>query len=146
MSIITGQFEAYGMGVLERITAGYPPPHTTDVLVNDRLVFDYLAAGKADNQVAVSIEPQPFGAAETEFNLPWVGTRREHEVILQFALVAIVNQVHAGIDLLILHFAKGRNIAPPPGRILADKVIGFACQFIDSTHLGIAIGAFQPHA
>ena len=75
MIIVTGQLEAYPMAVPKRITAGYPPPHTADVLVDDRLVFDNLAAGNAYNQVAVSIEPQPIGAVEAEFDLPRVGAR-----------------------------------------------------------------------
>src|ERR1019366_5724696 len=112
----------------------------------DRLMFDNLAASNADNQVAVSIESQPLGPSEAEFNLPGIGFRREHEVVLQLALVAVVNQVHPGIDLPILHSAKCRNIALPLGRIFADEVVALACEFIDSANLCIAVGVLQPDA
>ena len=70
MIVVTGQLESNPMAVLELITADDPPPHAVDILIDDRLMFDNLAASNAYNQVAVSIEPQPVGPVEAEFDLP----------------------------------------------------------------------------
>src|SRR5690242_697477 len=134
------------MAVPKRITAGYPPPHTTDVLVDDRLVFNHLAAGNADNQVAVSIELQPLGAVEAELNLPWVGAWRQHEVILQLPLVTVIDQVHTGIDVGILNPGIVGHVGAPLRGIVADEVVAPARQLLQPAYLRSHVGANKPHA
>jgi hypothetical protein len=49
-----------------------------------------------------------------------VGAGVDNKVVLQFPLVAVVDQVNAWINAFVLHLAKGRDTAAPPLRVVAD--------------------------
>ena len=69
-----------------------------------------------------------------------VGTRRNDKVILKLPLIAVVDQVDAGINSFVLHFRVGRDIAAPLLRIVADEVVALAGQFIHASHFGRRVG------
>src|SRR5713101_7304666 len=104
-----------------------------------------LTLGATQHQVAV-FEAKFFRTFYSESNLAWVRPRPKHEVVLEFALIAVVSQVHAGIDVGVTHPRILRNTAPPLRRIVAAEVVALAGQFILPKDLRLGVGAHELHA
>src|SRR5713226_7602755 len=104
-----------------------------------------LTLGTTQHQVAV-FEAKFFRTFYSEPNLAWVRPRPKHEVVLEFALIAVVSQVHAGIDVGVTHPRILRNTAPPLRRIVAAEVVALAGQFILPKDLRLGVGAHELHA
>ena len=75
-----------------------------------------------------------------------VGAGLDYEVVFQLALVAVIDEVHARIDVDISHPGVVRHVGAPFLRIIADEVVALARQPLQSCHLRFGVGAHQPHA
>ena len=96
-----------------------------------------LSACPLENQVAVSIQFQRASAFQTQTNGFGVGPRPNHKVVLQLVVpVAVVDQVDAGIDVVISHPGVGGHPGPPILGIIPDKVIDDTRQALYSRDLG----------
>src|SRR5207249_8553277 len=73
---------------------------------------------------------------------PRVRAGRQQEIVFQLPLVAIADQVHAGIKTLYLGLAKDGNVRPPLGRIVAQEVIDLPRQLARAADPGLGI---SPH-
>lgn len=69
----------------------------------------------------------------------------EHQVILQLAPVAVVDQGHSRIHPLIDDFPIVGNLGAPLLGIAADQVVAFAEQFILPDHWRLGVGPHQLH-
>src|SRR6266849_8397299 len=75
------------------------------------------------HELALGVYLQPLDPFEVEHDPLWVRPRCDDEVVLELALVAVVDKVDAGIDVAVLHLRVGRDVGPPLRRIVADEVI-----------------------
>ena len=93
-------------GHLEHATCPRPqqPIISTEVSVCStcHLVFLKLA-GPLMSQIAMQID-----AATGVLNQPDNGSRGDHKVVFQLPLIAVEDQVHAGVDLEMIDLAIGR--------------------------------------
>ncbi len=120
-------------------------PRSIFLLIHHRLVPANLALAYLKYQFPMGVPPNPPGPANFERDAVWVGSRRHDEVILQLPLVAVVDQVNARIDSLVLHLRVGRNIRAPLRRIVADEVVARPRQFIHASYFGGGIGIAELH-
>ena len=84
-------------------------------LINVRRVEANVSVVGRENEVAgigVNVRGR---ALEAQSNLVRIGARRDAEVVFQLSLVAVVNQIDARINRLILHLGKLRNVVTPLG-------------------------------
>ena len=54
-------------------------------------------------------------------------------------LVAVVDQVHTGVNILDSHLGVRRNIRAPLLRVVADEVVALARQFLRAFHSGVGV-------
>jgi hypothetical protein len=58
------------------------------------------------------------------------------------ALIAIIDEVHAGIDAVVLHPRVARNISVPLGRNISDQIVAFAGLRLERFDIRVLI---RPH-
>src|SRR5580698_4614767 len=73
------------------------------------------------------------------------GPRRNHKVIFQLPLVAVIDQINAGIHTGVLDFGISRYSTVPLGRVIAEEVVSCAGQGIAAGYSNSAAGAGQLH-
>src|SRR6266849_4657239 len=86
------------------------------------------------------------GTLEAECDLVRVGGRRHAEIVFELSLIAVVNQVDAGIDAFVLDAAKVRNIVAPFRRNIADEIVALARECFGAGHGGGGISSIEMHA
>src|SRR3981081_1877143 len=91
------------------------------------------------------IAANPLRPTNVKRDAPRVRPRSHDEVILQLPLVAVVDQVNAGINSFVLHLRVSRNVRPPLRRIVADEVVTRAGEFVRASNLGGGVGVAQLH-
>ena len=121
-----------------------------NLLVAIRLVNNgFLETGgpifRVQQKVSVRIEGR-IGALDLPCDAAGVGAGRDNEVVLQLALVAIEDQVHAGIDLRVVYFAVCWNARAPFLRVVTDQIAHDAALRVDPHDGRVGIGAKQLHA
>ena len=62
-------------------------------------------------------------ALEGERNLPGICTRRDDDVVFQLPLVAVVDQINAGVDIPILYFRIVSHIGVPLPRVITENCL-----------------------
>ncbi len=71
-----------------------------------------------------------------------VGARSHHKVVFELALIPVINEVHARIDIRVAHFGVVRDIRPPLLGIIPDEVVALAGQLVSAGYLGRGV---RPH-
>ena len=120
--------------------------HQIAARVHADLGFSILDFGLASSQFRVSIFEFRVASFNGQPNGLGVSARRHHKVVLQLLLVAVINQVDARIDVLVLHLGEGGNPGVPLLGVASDEVVGVARQPVDARDFRRRIGAHQPHA
>src|SRR6266849_3725376 len=95
-------------------------PCAVDVLIGERRVVAHLAVAKAQHELA-TLDRDRTGAVEGEADHRWIGTGSHDEVVLELALVAVVDDVDARIDVPVTDARIRRYAGLPAGRIAADE-------------------------
>jgi len=115
-------------------------------LVGNRSLEGNLTISRADPKIALIIQAKASGTLEAEANRLRRGSGSHGEVVFEFPLRAVVDEidswVHAGIADLIV----GGDIRVPPGRIIADKIIDSSRQRILGRRNRSVIGAAHAQA
>ena len=104
-------------------TAFYRPPHVVDVLIHDRERLLQSAARGRDPETAVGIDRDMRGAVERDGDVADARARREDEVVFELSLIAVIDDVHARVDVAILHFVIAVNAGLPQPRIVANQIV-----------------------
>src|SRR5580704_12529284 len=99
--------------------------------------------GVALGEPSALIPTNVLAPANIELDSMRVGTGRDDKVVLKLALIAVVNQVDAGVNAFVLHLRVVRDIGAPLLWIVADEVVALAKQFIRASHLGCGVGFHQ---
>ena len=92
------------------------------------------------NQIAVRIDLKLLNAIELERDQSGARARRHHKIIFELPLIAVINQVDAGINILVTDLAKRRHASPPLARIVAQEIIHLGRQLLQPRGLCRRIG------
>ena len=100
---------------------------------------------RAKQQVAPGIQADIFHPGKLQKDVVWVRAGLDDKVIFQLLLVAVVDQIHARIDVMIFHPGKHGRTRVPSGRIVAGKIIRPALHRVHPFNPGIGVrpGKFQ---
>src|SRR5438046_1116642 len=104
-----------GLRIADLELAGDLLAAPVDVLVNEWFLFLNLNVSDLDNQVPSVVDVDLVGAGEGELNLTRVRARGGDEVVLELTVIAIVGQVDARVDIVVLHPTEPRNVPVPLG-------------------------------
>ena len=115
----------------------------------DDLIYRGLAEAErraihGQRQAAVRGEPG-MGAGEFQRNLPGIGSGRNHEIVFQLPLAAVIDEVDAMVNLLVTHLAVGAGAAGPLLRIAADEIIHFPGESLAAGNPGVRVRSGQLH-
>jgi hypothetical protein len=110
-------------------------------LIDDRAPLDELAGRRLDEKVSCGSDREVACALETQVDDMGVDARREHEVVLQPVLTAVVDEIYARIDISIANRIVGRYVGNPPARVVADEVVASAGQLSAYIH---PVGRVRP--
>ena len=108
------------IGGLDRVTLA------THHLVGDRGVLHDVASAGADDQVALRIDVDVAGATEVQRDARRVAARRDEEIVLELPLVAVIDKVHARIQVVVADLAEVGDIAHGAlaGEVVAARLLG----------------------
>ena len=98
------------------------------------------------HELALGIDLHAIRALEVEHDALRIRAGCNDEVVFELALVAVVDEVDAGIDLAVVHLRVGRHVGPPLRRIVADEVIRSSGQFLEPAYERRGVGGHDRHA
>ena len=87
-----------------------------------------------------------MGAREFELDASRVGSRRDHEVILQLTLISVVHEVYTWVDARVFHVGVVADIGAPLRRIVPQEVVAGATKFPNSAHRCPRVGLQKSHS
>ena len=87
----------------------------------------------------------PAGVGEADRHGVGVGPRRQLEVVAEPSLVAAEDHIDARVDVLVTHLAVVGDARVPPGRVVADEVIGFAGKFFQTSNGSGCVSPMKRH-
>src|SRR5205814_1015179 len=102
--------KANAMRVLEHVAALELCPDAVNLLVGDWHSLTYDFPGCVQHELALCVDLQALRALEAEHDPIRIGSGRDHEVIFQLALVAVVDEIDTGIDRAIVDLGVGRDV------------------------------------
>ncbi len=82
---------------------------------------------------------------EVELDEPRVGARRNDEVVLEAALVAIEEDIHAGPGILIPHPREMRDTGAPAGGVVAEEIVAGPGQRVEGVKARAGIRSEEVH-
>ncbi len=111
----------------QAVVCGDRPPLAAHQLIGHRLPLAEGAGGGAEEEIPVGGQLRAARAGEGEADLPWIGAGGDFEVVFEAAfLVAVVDGVDAGVDLLVADPGVLGDVVPPLLRVAPDEVIALA--------------------
>src|SRR5438309_7630981 len=134
------------MRVLEHVAALDLCPDAVNLLVDDWHSLANGAPARVQHELALSVDLQALPALEAEHDPFRVRPGCDDEVVLQLALVAVVDEIDTGIDRAVVDLGISRDVGPPLRRILADQIVCFSWQFFPPAHEGLGRGTDEAHA
>src|SRR6202521_5556833 len=84
-------------------------------------------------------------AFEAQRNLARLSARRNPEIVFELSLIAVINEIDAGINCLILHAGKLRYVMMPFGRIVPNEVIALPQQRRSARNARQRVRSVEPH-
>src|SRR5204862_71828 len=120
--------------IREPITTLNLSPDAVDVLVDDRLALMDWPGGGVQDEVAPAVDFEAVGAVEVEDDAAGIGAWAHDDVVLQLALVAVIDDVDARVDVVISHLGIDGDVRPPGRWIVPDEVVHLAGQFFQPAH------------
>src|SRR5206468_190861 len=104
------------------------------LLIDDgRLQANFSVAGLED-EIATNVHSNVPSAFKRQLDRIRVGAWSDEEVVLELLLVAVVNEVHSGIDALVFDFPVPGNLRVPVPASVADDVVALPWQFVFLRH------------
>src|SRR5688572_2238692 len=97
-------------------------------------------------EIAPRIHFEPVCTLDAKGDEAWIGSRAYDEIVLKFLLVAVINEVNAGVDIAVVHAGVCGNIRPPLRGIIADEVVGLAGLLGLPGHARVGASAEENHA
>lgn len=115
---------------------------TADGLIRQRRLFDDRRSVDLQDEIALGIQGHCLSTGDAQADRSWVSAGTDDEIVFQLLLItAVIREVHAGIDVLILDLAIGGDIGMPLPRIVADQIVCGPRKLPQPGHLGRRVGA-----
>src|SRR5262249_1468777 len=123
--VVGVHLEADGLAVQEQVPAGHRPPHAVDRLVHDRGGLYDGPAGGLQEQGPPDVERRrPQQPLPIEADHRRIDPGGHHEVVLQLAArVAVVDQIYAGVEVVVAQLPIVGYVGVPGGGVLAQEVV-----------------------
>ena len=121
-------------------------PSAADILIHDRPPPTRCSARHPYLQRSGPVHVYAPSARKGKADSARIGARRHDEIVLQPALVPMIDQIDARVDARELHLSVGRYPGTPPPRIAADEVIRLTRKLLSRRGYRVPIGADQPHS
>ena len=129
------------MRVREHVTTRDLLPDAADLLIDEGLVLADLAGGRVQHEVPLGIHFKVVGALDSEDDPVGVRARAYDDVVLQLPLGAVVDEVDAGVEVVVSHLGIRGHLCAPLGGGVADEVVRLAGQFFLSLHARLWVRA-----
>ena len=104
-----------------------------------------VAAGSTQDEIAVSVQARAGDPVIVHGDRAWVSSRRDHEVVFKLALVAVIDEVDAGIDVVELDFRIRWNVRAPQRGVGPEKVVDLTWKRVDALCRRGRLAADQAH-
>src|ERR1044071_2781487 len=98
------------------------------------------------HQIAIAIKLDSAYAIELEPDRVGITVWCNHKVVFKLTTVAVIDQIDAGINLVIFDLAVISDIGPPLLRVIPKKVICFSRKLIKALRLYVVVRSHQFHA
>ena len=116
------------------------------LLVHDRFLLHDVPGGRRENEIPIDVDRQLFDTVKRDRDAVRIRVGRDHEVILELALFAVVDQIDPGIDRLVSHTRITGHVALPVRGISANEIVTETLLTIESRKLRMRIGTGKLHA
>lgn len=117
-------------------------------LIRHRFVDANLFFFNLDKQITVRRDMQGrrgrWFSCNLKLNRLRICAWSQEEVVFQPALIAVILQVHAGIDLLILYPRVVGDVGLPLFRIVSDKIVALARELLYAHNPWTRVCTYQP--
>lgn len=100
-------------------------PDPISLLINNRFAPADFAIRRFNHQISEAVPGHTPSPPNLKLNEMGVGTRCDDKVILKLPLIAVVDQIHTGVNLLVSHLAVGWNAGALRISLFTDEIVGF---------------------
>ena len=107
------------------VVGGHQAAHYRATALHGLMQAEFAPRG-LEHHIAPLVDSHFLATIDGEPDGPRVRAGRNHEVVFQLPLIAVVNQVDAGIDIRVPYFRVVRHIRAPLCRIIADEIVTLA--------------------
>src|SRR4051812_19917603 len=97
----------------KNVSPGHRPTLSIDLLIHDGRMLDHVATCGVHYQVSRSVERDGSSAVEGQPDRAGIGTGSDHEIVFELLLIAVVDQVDAPIDTLVIDFGVVGDVGMP---------------------------------
>lgn len=111
-------------------------------LVQERLAKANVPIRQMENKITRRVDLPLRRAVDAQCNRPRVGSRGNGKVKLKLMLVPLEHEGDAGKDIFVTHFGVGGDVGVPTIWVVADIVVRFPRELIQSDDAGPGIGAY----
>jgi hypothetical protein len=121
-------------------------PLARDLLVHIGCAQPEIPRAHANQEITAIIKANLAGARDFEPDCIRIGAGGDHEVILELALIAVINQINAGINLFVVDPLEGGNACVPLLRIISNEIVASPRQLVGPGDDGVGLGPRQFHS
>ncbi len=105
-----------------------------------------LAIAETEDQVAGIVAQNVTGAFDVECDTVRVGFGLNDEVVFKLPLIAVIDEIDAGIDTVVPDLGVSRDVGMPFRRVISEKVVHLAGELVDPRDASRGVGAGKLHA
>src|SRR5438552_11092486 len=117
-----------------------------DLLIDYGLVLANITLRSPQQQVAAGVDFHSLGALEGKFDGLAVRAGRHDEIVFQLSLISVVDQIDAGIHVVVSDLGIGADVGPPLLGVASNEVVDLSGKLVFSGQLGLVVGSGQLHA
>ena len=110
------------------------------------LVQPKFAVFNSEHKSALRVDGQFFGSSQIERDGTRIGARSNNEVMFQLLLVAVVEQIHAGVHFAIAQLGVRGNVCVPLPGVVAYEIVGLARQLVERLNPWRCVSTNQFHS
>ena len=114
--------------------------------IDNGLVLANLAFAQMQDQITAFIDLKPVRAVEAKRNHRRVSAGRDHQVIFQLFVVAVIDQIDPGVNLRVTHPGKRGHGFLPAGGVAAEKIVHLAAKWLQTATCRVGVAARQAQA
>src|SRR5439155_24195106 len=130
--VVGAHRKAHHVLILHDVLAGTLRTAGGRLLIGHWLAHADRATPRLQDQTHTIITADLIRAREGGRDAVRVGARCDNQVVFELVLVAVINQIHTGVNAGVLNARIGGNIHAPLGRIIPDQVVALARQRVQS--------------